>query len=229
MAADATDARTPELTAVVSSAGPSVAIVEVAGVVSQRARALVESCALLVYDRSVSPRLVHRAVGAARLPREILMQDDVNRLLVHHGRARRRVVRLIGGDPFRAGGRSEAHALTQAWMPHELVLSARATPSSHISANSAAALVRRVEAGELVRVADDLILAGRSISEPAAVATFGATDGSRIILGTLGTIAAAAATLTTPTWLLVGEFGSLASRLRILAEAQRVTLNDEAR
>jgi uroporphyrin-III C-methyltransferase len=65
---------------------------------------------------------VLEAVGAARISRHGLNQDDVNELLVHHGRRGRRVVRLKGGDPLvfgRAG--EEIEALRAAGLPYEIV------------------------------------------------------------------------------------------------------------
>jgi len=92
------------------------------GLVTVRALELVRRCEILVYDRLVSAELVAQAVGATRIPRENLNQDEVNDLLVHHGRRGRRVVRLKGGDPFVFGrGGEEAFALADAGVPFELV------------------------------------------------------------------------------------------------------------
>ena len=71
---------------------------------SARARAALE---VLVYDRLVSFELVLKATGAVRIARDGLTQQAVNRLLVHHGRLGRAVVRLKGGDPFIFGRGSE--------------------------------------------------------------------------------------------------------------------------
>src|SRR5204862_7712316 len=64
------------------------------GLVTVRALELVRRCEVLVYDRLVSDELVSEAVGAMRIARENLTQDEVNDVLVHHGRRGRRVVRL---------------------------------------------------------------------------------------------------------------------------------------
>jgi uroporphyrin-III C-methyltransferase len=78
---------------------------------------------VLVYDRLVGAELVAEApIGCVRISRGSLSQDDINRLLVAHGRRGRRVVRLKGGDPFVFGrGGEEALALVRAGVPFEVV------------------------------------------------------------------------------------------------------------
>jgi uroporphyrin-III C-methyltransferase len=90
--------------------------------ITVRALELVRECEVLVYDRLVSTELVAQAVGAARISRDGLSQEEVNELLVHHGRRGRAVVRLKGGDPFIFGrGAEEAEALAAAGVPYEVV------------------------------------------------------------------------------------------------------------
>jgi uroporphyrin-III C-methyltransferase len=90
--------------------------------VTVKALRLVRECEVLVYDRLVSVELVTQAVGAARISRDGLNQEEVNELLVHHGRRGRKVVRLKGGDPFIFGrGAEEAEALAAAGVPYEVV------------------------------------------------------------------------------------------------------------
>jgi len=92
------------------------------GLVTVKALQLVRACEVLVYDRLVSVELVTQAVGAARISRDGLNQEEVNELLVHHGRRGRKVVRLKGGDPFLFGrGAEEAEALAAAGVPYEVV------------------------------------------------------------------------------------------------------------
>jgi uroporphyrin-III C-methyltransferase len=104
------------LTVAVVGAGPGDP-----GLVTVRAAELVRESEVLVYDRLVSPELVSTSRGV-RVARETLNQDEVNALLVHHGRRGRRVVRLKGGDPFVFGrGYEEVEALRDAGVPYEVV------------------------------------------------------------------------------------------------------------
>jgi len=91
--------------------------------ITVRGLARVRAAQVLVYDRLVAPQIVEEApIGSRRISRDGLTQDDINRLLVAHGRRGRRVVRLKGGDPFVFGrGGEEALALVRAGVPFELV------------------------------------------------------------------------------------------------------------
>src|SRR5437763_2605110 len=91
--------------------------------ITVRGLARVRACEVLVYDRLVAPEIVDEApIGSLRISRDGLSQDDINSLLVAHGRRGRRVVRLKGGDPFVFGrGGEEALALAEAGVPFELV------------------------------------------------------------------------------------------------------------
>jgi uroporphyrin-III C-methyltransferase len=91
--------------------------------ITVRGLARVRTCEVLIYDRLVADEIVHEApIGALRIPRDGLSQDDINGLLVAHGKRGRRVVRLKGGDPFVFGrGGEEALALVRAGVPFELV------------------------------------------------------------------------------------------------------------
>jgi uroporphyrin-III C-methyltransferase len=91
--------------------------------ITLRGLARVRAAEVLVYDRLVAREIVDEApIGSRRISRDGLTQDDINRLLVAHGRRGRPVVRLKGGDPFVFGrGGEEALALVQAGVPFELV------------------------------------------------------------------------------------------------------------
>jgi uroporphyrin-III C-methyltransferase len=93
-----------------------------AGLITVRALELVERCQVLVYDRLVATELVLKATGALRISRDGLTQQEVNELLVYHGRQGRAVVRLKGGDPFIFGrGAEEVEALAAAGIEVEVV------------------------------------------------------------------------------------------------------------
>src|SRR6516164_4026299 len=75
---------------------------------------LVRAAEILVYDRLVAHELVLEARRAALIERDGLSQDEVNELLVKHGRRGRAVVRLKGGDPFVFGRGAEEVAALEA-------------------------------------------------------------------------------------------------------------------
>ena len=91
--------------------------------ITVRGLARVRACDVLVFDRLVAAELVAEApADAQRLERDRLSQEEVNALLVAHGRRGRRVVRLKGGDPFVFGrGGEEALALVDAGVPFEVI------------------------------------------------------------------------------------------------------------
>jgi uroporphyrin-III C-methyltransferase len=93
------------------------------GLVTVRGLELVRRCDVLIYDRLVAPELVAEAPAEALLfDRGARSQEEVNELLVEHGRAGRTVVRLKGGDPFVFGrGGEEALVLAQAGLSFEVV------------------------------------------------------------------------------------------------------------
>ena len=201
-----------------------------------RGLARVRACEVLVYDRLVAEELVAEAPSdAQRIARDELSQDEVNRLLVEHGR-QKCVVRLKGGDPFVFGrGGEEALALVDAGIAFELVpgvSSLAAVPQSvlipvtHRGVSSAVtafashdveALDARAFAGvpgTLVafmggavvgRLAERLIEHGKPASTPAAVVSRGTTEDERVVVAPLGAIGSAARELPTPTLVVIGE------------------------
>ena len=93
------------------------------GLITARGLDLVRSCDVVVHDRLVAPELVDEAPrDAVRIAHEPHTQEEINELLVAHGRAGSRVVRLKGGDPFVFGrGGEEVLALAAAKVPFEVV------------------------------------------------------------------------------------------------------------
>jgi len=93
------------------------------GLITARGLELLRTCDALVYDRLVSPELVAETpVGAIRIARDSLGQEEINDLLVRLGRRGLDVVRLKGGDPFIFGrGGEEALALAAAGVPFDVV------------------------------------------------------------------------------------------------------------
>jgi uroporphyrinogen III methyltransferase/synthase len=99
------------------------------GLITVKARDLIASCDVVVYDHLVSPAILARIRhGAERLYAGKIghgpqtSQARINALLVERARARCSVVRLKGGDPFVFGrGAEEAEALWAAGVPFEIV------------------------------------------------------------------------------------------------------------
>ena len=108
------------------------------GLITARGLELLRSCDIVIHDRLVAPELVDEAPReAVRIAHEPHTQEEINELLVTHGRAGSRVVRLKGGDPFVFGrGGEEVLALAEAGVPFEVVPGVSA-----LSAVPAAALI----------------------------------------------------------------------------------------
>jgi uroporphyrin-III C-methyltransferase len=221
------------------------------GLVTVRALELVRASEILVYDRLVSLDLVSQAVGATRIARESLSQEEVNDLLVHHGKQGRRVVRLKGGDPFIFGrGAEEVAALAAAGVEYEVVpglstltaipglagipltargVAAQLTVLTGTSgdgreldyerlAGTPGTLVIFMGLARLETIADNLILAGRSVDEPAAVVSRLSLPGVERRIGTLGTIAGDARGLASPAVVVIGDVVAHASQLQTVIE-----------
>jgi len=99
------------------------------GLLTVRAAELIAQADVILYDRlipeesleSARPDAVLFFVGK-RSGDEQVTQDEINRLLVEHGRRHDTVVRLKGGDPFVFGrGGEEAQALREAGVTFEVV------------------------------------------------------------------------------------------------------------
>lgn len=99
------------------------------GLVTVRGRQLLEEADVVVYDRLAPRAVLDLAPEAAvridvgKAPgRATMSQDEINDLLVEHGRSGKAVVRLKGGDPFVFGrGGEEVEALAAAGVPFEVV------------------------------------------------------------------------------------------------------------
>jgi uroporphyrin-III C-methyltransferase len=96
--------------------------------ITVRGLELLRQADAVIHDRLVSPALLAEApprairIFAGKSPGAGMSQETINRLLVHHARRTRCVVRLKGGDPFVFGrGGEEALALAAAGIPFEVV------------------------------------------------------------------------------------------------------------
>jgi uroporphyrinogen III methyltransferase/synthase len=100
------------------------------GLLTMRARDLLDHCDACVYDNLVNVRIIDELTrpsceriyvgksGAAHT----LEQDDINRLIVEKAKENKIVVRLKGGDPFIFGrGGEEALFLAESGVPFEVV------------------------------------------------------------------------------------------------------------
>ena len=99
------------------------------GLVTLRARELVEQAEVIVYDALCNPAILAWApegcevvYAGKRAGAHALKQDETNALIVERTRAGKRVVRLKGGDPFVFGrGGEEALELAKAGVRWEVV------------------------------------------------------------------------------------------------------------
>ena len=99
------------------------------GLVTLRARELVEQAEVIVYDALCNPGILAWApegcefiYAGKRAGAHALRQDETSALLVEQTRAGKRVVRLKGGDPFVFGrGGEEALSLARAGVRWEVV------------------------------------------------------------------------------------------------------------
>ena len=137
------------------------------GLIAVRGLALLRACDAVVYDRLVAPELVDETpADALRIPRDGLLQKQIDDLLVALGRQGLDVVRLKGGDPYVFGrGGEEALALAEAGIPFEVV-----PGISSIAAVPAAA---------------GIPVTHRGVSDRVTIATAHAADGSPPDYGSL--------------------------------------------
>jgi uroporphyrinogen III methyltransferase/synthase len=99
------------------------------GLMTARALELIAAADVIVYDRLIPATALDGARAGAQLVYAgkegggpSVSQDEIQRLLLEHGRAGREVVRLKGGDPFVFGrGGEEAELLREAGVVFEVV------------------------------------------------------------------------------------------------------------
>ncbi len=99
------------------------------GLLTARALELIARADVILHDRLIPSGALEGAREDAELVyvgkapgRPSVAQEEIGRLLVEHGRAGRRVVRLKGGDPFVFGrGGEEAEALRESGVAFEVV------------------------------------------------------------------------------------------------------------
>ncbi|MBI2999938.1 MAG: uroporphyrinogen-III C-methyltransferase [Deltaproteobacteria bacterium] len=99
------------------------------GLLTVRGLELLRKAEVVVYDRLVNPVVLEYAapeatrIFAGKLTGgHSLSQQEINRLLIHHARRGKQVIRLKGGDPFVFGrGGEEAEVLAEAGIPFEVV------------------------------------------------------------------------------------------------------------
>src|SRR4051794_7563387 len=120
----------------VTSSAPKPGIVSLVGagpgdpgLLTLRGAELLARADVVVYDYLANPQLLaHCRPGAERIyvgkkaASHSMTQEQINALLVEHGKAGKRVVRLKGGDPFVFGrGGEECEALAAAGIAFEVV------------------------------------------------------------------------------------------------------------
>ena len=99
------------------------------GLVTLRAKEVLEEAQVVVYDYLCNPEILKWAPVDAEIVfagkksgQHTLRQDEINRLLVDRTKEGKRVVRLKGGDPFVFGrGGEEAEALAAAGLAFEII------------------------------------------------------------------------------------------------------------
>lgn len=99
-----------------------------AGLLTVKAREILEAADVVIYDRLADEKILGYATRAEKIyvgkaaGRHTLRQDEINNLLVEKGAANKIVVRLKGGDPFVFGrGGEEALALRENGVAFEVI------------------------------------------------------------------------------------------------------------
>ncbi len=99
-----------------------------AGLLTVKAREILEAADVVIYDRLADKKILSWAENAEKIyvgkaaGQHTLTQAEINNLLVEKGRAEKIVVRLKGGDPFVFGrGGEEALALRENGVDFEII------------------------------------------------------------------------------------------------------------
>jgi uroporphyrin-III C-methyltransferase / precorrin-2 dehydrogenase / sirohydrochlorin ferrochelatase len=199
------------------------------GLITTRGRQLLAEAEVVVVDRLAPRELLAEldpdveVVDVGKTPgHHPVPQDEINRLLVEHAQAGRRVVRLKGGDPFVLGrGGEEVAACRAAGVPVEVVPgvtsaisvpAAAGVPVTHRGlakqftvvsghdgldwaslATVEGTLVLLMGVSRLADTARRLVEHGKAADTPVAIVEDGYGPAQRTTTGTLATIADAAA------------------------------------
>lgn len=146
------------------------------GLITRRGAELLAVAEVVVYDRLASPALLDlvpanaTCIDVGKAPGHVeATQDEINALLMEHGRAGRRVVRLKGGDPFVFGrGGEELEQLRQAGVAAFVVPGI--TAALGCAAEAGLPLTFRKEASRLsfvtANTADDAPVDWSGLSDP---------------------------------------------------------------
>src|SRR3954453_11989090 len=162
------------------------------GLLTLRAVELIRSADVVLHDRLIPPEALDYARAEAELvyvgkqgggPQ--MPQEEIDRLLVEHGRTGRRVVRLKGGDPLVFGrGGEEALVLREAGVEFEIVPGVTAgvaapayagIPVTHRELASGVAFVTGHERGEAGGERSETGAKGESAIDWGALAAFPGT------------------------------------------------------
>jgi uroporphyrin-III C-methyltransferase/precorrin-2 dehydrogenase/sirohydrochlorin ferrochelatase len=165
-------------------------------------------------------------IDVAKLPRgRSAQQEEINRLIVEHARAGKRVVRFKGGDSFVFGrGYEEVLACREAGVPVTVipgltVVSGHLPPGHPDSltdwdavARLTGTLVLMMAVENAPAIADVLLAGGRKPDTPVAVICQGSMPGERTVLSTLAGLAddLARESVAPPAILVVGAVVAVA-------------------
>ncbi len=232
--------------------------------ITMRGLTLLQTADVVVHDRLVAPELVAQArpdaliinVGKAPSKRRF-PQAEINRILVEHGTAGKRVARLKGGDPFVYGlGSEEGAALDAAGIAYEVVPGVSSViaapayagiPITHRGLASSVCVLSGHDLKDAVwqqlpRTGTIVVLMGigklaqivtmvqevRAAETPIALIRSGTTAGQTVVTGTLANIVERAAAIAPPAMIVIGEVVTLREQLAWFAGAGTAAWFDPA-